>query len=493
MPKPLLFTARQTLFILLILGLFFLFSYHYASQINLWGDEVASILRSQGFWLNIVHDHESHLPTYFLFLKLLLGVIDVRQELFLRLLHIIPFLIGLWFGCRIIMRLFNNYYLTIFTLVNALVLPNFIFYATNLRMYTFIFMFSMIYLELIINAKKSLTFRQGLILLFMTICFVFTDYASLIYYLPCTFFLLINKYYRAFWLNSLAGFLLLIWLIIDDFGDIQAILAWPVSSAKAIEFYNPGLWHFFQLFYLSFRPGLDLIYPASLPIVIAAIFPGIILVIYFISVVRVFLTYNQPEVRLILFLSGLWLLVSPTGYSFTRLFLPSQLLMLGIMGVNLFRSQRRSKIILGFFLGILLIINLQQAIQPTLRLYSLIDYEQIAIDLAIQAEKYQVNKILLSNNSLNLLSIEYYLKGINQDIKILRFTETTVIDSDSFIFVSHMTETSNYVDVRQLSSNYTIIGQYLELDDLPYNYLWKTRLVERTNQPYVIETYLLEL
>jgi len=66
--KSFLFNSRQTVCILFILSLFFLFNYYYATKINLWGDEVASILRAQGFWLDIVRHNESHLPSYFYFL-----------------------------------------------------------------------------------------------------------------------------------------------------------------------------------------------------------------------------------------------------------------------------------------------------------------------------------------------------------------------------------------------------------------------------------------
>jgi hypothetical protein len=163
------------------------------------------------------------------------------------------------------------------------------------------------------------------------------------------------------------------------------------------------------------------------------------------------------------------------------------------------------KLIYWFILGILIALCLKEAITPTLRLYNLIPYQQIAEDALEIAQQQKSKTILLSGNSLNTLSIERYINekirdGEKDKIKIIR------LDGDNLeltgenkryplIFISHIKENDKFIDVKslatQLNKEFQEIKVYVDLQNLPYNSLWKKRITDRANQHYAIETYLL--
>lgn len=50
-----------------------------------------------------------HLPTYYWILKQILTLFNEPSELVLRMVHVIPFIIGLLFGIFVIQRIFKNF------------------------------------------------------------------------------------------------------------------------------------------------------------------------------------------------------------------------------------------------------------------------------------------------------------------------------------------------------------------------------------------------
>ena len=72
---------------------------NYASKISLWGDEASSLSRAESSIKSILFVDSGHTPTYFLLLKSLI-TLGIHQELVLRAVHIIPFIIGLLIGYK---------------------------------------------------------------------------------------------------------------------------------------------------------------------------------------------------------------------------------------------------------------------------------------------------------------------------------------------------------------------------------------------------------
>jgi uncharacterized membrane protein len=130
---------------------------NYASKISLWGDEASSLSRAESSIKSILFVDSGHTPTYFLLLKSLI-TLGIKQELALRTVHIIPFVIGLLIGYKTLVAIFSNQKDALITLGIATILPNYIFYATNLRMYSLLFMFSMAFIgiiAIILNLKNN--------------------------------------------------------------------------------------------------------------------------------------------------------------------------------------------------------------------------------------------------------------------------------------------------------------------------------------------------
>ena len=114
--------------------------------------------------------------------------------------------------------------------------------------------------------------------------------------------------------------------------------------------------------------------------------------------------------------------------------------------------------------------------------------------------------ILLSANSLNTLSIERYLKqqftdAETEEIKLVRIKSNIAKEikedlSFPLIFISHMKEGEEFTNVnalsKQLNKSSQEVEKYINLQNLPYNPLWKNRIINSAHQPYAVQTYLLE-
>jgi len=499
---------HQSKLILLFLGtiVFSLFCWHYAKQITLWGDEAFSLLYYDNSSLLTVKN-DVHLPTYYWIIKQILTIFNESSELTLRMLHIIPFIIGLSFGVLVVQRICKESLSIYFIVAIAISLPNFIFYATNLRMYSLLFMTEMIFIDAIsriINSKDSPSNYQLIWLVLSGFALVLTDYASIIYYFAGFFFVLIRTLISKeikLCLSILIPILPLIYIAILSIENIQLIISWDIQTSSGLK--GMSLPDLAKWLYLACRPVFDLIYPAGLPKTIAILFPLLILVLFLYSVV-IFINKNSEHSQqhnFILLISMLWIPLALTGYGFTRLLLPSQFFIVTIIILAISRSINPIKFIILIMVGILLFLNLTEVISPTLRLYNLIPYSQIATDLVEFSKKEEITNILLSNNSLNTLSIHRYITKIDQtkNLKINRVNNKFLdnfpeLKQQSFLFVSHLDENEKFVNIKEIirTDNLQILKSYVSLKDLPYNPLWKQRILDRSSQSSAVQVYLIK-
>jgi hypothetical protein len=422
-----------------------------------------------------------HLPTYYWILKQILTLFNEPSELVLIMFHVIPFIIGLLFGIFVIQRIFKNFSLIYLVLTITITLPNFIFYATNLRMYSLLFMMEMIFIDAIsriLSNKKATSNYQLLWLLLSGFALLFVDYSSIIYYVSGVLFLLIRSLVikeRKSLVTALISISPLIFLAIISIKSIKAIISWDIQASSGIQgmsFLELAKW-----LYLACRPVFDLIYPASLPTVIAIFLPLLILGLLLYSGIILF--YKAPQRwqqnDWILLISMLWVPLALTGYGFTRLLLPSQFFIVAVMIWAIFCSRKPIKLIGLIIIGILLFINLTEVAKPTLRLYNIIPYSEIATDLVEFSQQQGVNQIFLSNNSLNTLSIHRYITKIDRTKELqIRRVDSTFLDNvselkqQSFLFVSHLDENDQFVDIRKfLPSNLQNLKNYVLLENLP--------------------------
>ena len=85
--------------------------------------------------------------------------------------------------------------------------------------------------------------------------------------------------------------------------------------------------------YLSLRPGLDLVYAAPLPTAIAFAGPPAVLAVIVFAAVGHAVRGRRPRAAelLIALLALGWIIAVPTGFAFTRIFLPSQFFMVVVL------------------------------------------------------------------------------------------------------------------------------------------------------------------
>ena len=476
-----------------------------------------SMMSSESTIKNILMVNSTHTPTYYLTLKLI-RKLGVEKEIFLRLIHTIPFIIGLLLGYWTLINVFGNKRSSLISFCIAIILPNYIFYATNIRMYSLLFMFSMAFIAIVALVLKEdrhdLSRFQSIALGLSSLGLLLTDYSGIIYFLIGLIFLIIQalriRSYKLLIPILVSGliFLVIIFSSFNVLDTVQNILNWPVSASQNINNSSQGFIEFAKLAYLSLRPGLDLIYSAGINLPLALGLPIVLLLLYAYSFLSVWKSNKSSlSVQLILLSSVVWLFASLTGYSFTRIFLPSHFFMVAIIIHHISSMNKIGKIACCLVLGLMISICLKEVISPTLRLYNLIPYEQIAIDTLDTTKQKEVNLILLSNNSLNTLSIERYLrKQLTEDnreeVKVIQLESDMLEEINNhelnspLIFISHMKEGEKFKDVKviskQLNKSFPEIEGYIKLQDLPYNPLWKKRITNSAQQAYAVQSYLLE-
>jgi len=262
--------------------------------------------------------------------------------------------------------------------------------------------------------------------------------------------------------------------------DVSAFLNWPVAASQSLD--ERTLLSWVKLTYLSARPLFDFIYPAGLPVWLALAAPVAIALAIFAGTVSF---ARRSELRwLVLAIAWCWLPFVPVGLSFARTFLPSMFAMLVVLAVSVAEAPPTPRRLGMGLLALLLALNLHQALFPTLRLYNLIPYRQIAADAADAARDRHLDRIYLGTHTLNNRSVQYYLDRFAPDLDLVWLDpgfDPARIASDRFLFIAHLPESGQYVDPARFEPDFTLdpLHAYIDLDTLPYNRLWQQRLRDR--------------
>lgn len=478
------------------IALFLLIASFYASQLGLWGDEAFSLDRAARSWSGILAVEDTHLPTYYLLLHPLLALTGQGEdaELTLRILHAACFSVGLLFCWLILRDLKLRPLLLGVMMLSIVILPNYIFYATNLRMYAPLFTLSMIFCWLAFRllGKSRWVSRDVILVSLAGIALIALDYPGLFLVVPVGLFLVIER----FELLRKPGKLLL-WLallcavpvILVLRNGLGAYADWPVLRAMALPEESPRA--LAKLIFFSIRPILDIVYPPVYPVWINILLWLILLLAFAISI-RELWRWGGSRERLIVILALYWLMATPLGVSFTRFFLPAQFFTLLTMVLILDRSLLQKRIVIATVLSLALlavgIANLQQVINPTMRIYSLIPYQQVAKDAVELAEDKNLDTIVVSRHTLNALSIERYLRPRLRSGQQMMFLNAkpscASYPKGDFLYIQLMPEDGESSDPRLYCSDrdnlqYEDIKKYVSFDKLGYNLLWSASLNDK--------------
>ncbi len=242
-------------------------------------------------------------------------------------------------------------------------------------------------------------------------------------------------------------------------------------------------------------------YTAPLPATIAlALSPLIFVVILFGAFQQARAERGTSSAQpLIPLLALFWIILVPTGFAFTRIFLPSQFFMVVVLVRAVRSPQRALRTAASVAAVALVLVNLHQALIPTYRLDSAIPYRQIADDAIAVCESEDIDTVMASNNSLNIESIFRYMRRhpVAQRLRLLAVDdaelERQALESNGkpFLFISHMGKDGGFVDIHRLAHRTPrLVRGYVPLEDLPYNDLWKRRYLERAHQSDAIDLWI---
>jgi len=480
------------------IALFLLIASFYASQLGLWGDEAFSLDRAARSWSGILAVEDTHLPTYYLLLHPLLALTGkgADAELTLRILHAVCFSVGLLFCWLILRNLRLRPLLTGVMMLNTIMLPNYIFYATNLRMYTPLFALSMSFCwqALRLLAKPQWVYQDVILLCLAGIAVIILDYPGLFLVVTVGLFLVIERFgllrkpgKLLLWLTLLCVVLAI--LVLRN--GLGAYADWPVLRAMALPEASPRA--LAKLIFFSIRPILDIVYPPVYPVWINILLWVILLLAFAISI-RVLWRWGGSRERLIVILALYWLLATPLGVSFTRFFLPAQFFAMLTMVLVLERAMLQNRLVIATVLSLSLfatgLANLQQVLSPSVRIYSRIPYQEVAKDAVELATARNLDTIVVSRHTLNALSIERYLRPQLQAGQQMRFLKAkpscASYPEGEFLYVQLMPEDGESSDPRVLCKdrgNLQVedIKQYVPFEELGYNQLWRSSLRDKAD------------
>lgn len=476
------------------------FCLNYSFKLNLWGDEAYSLNLIEKSWQQIYSTVDVHLPTYYFGLKVLTSIFEITNELTLRLIHAAVFSAGLFVGYQIVFRLSNSGKKALSLLLVSIVSPSFIFYATNLRMYAPLFLLAMIYLFYLIKFFRrdlAVTKKDWFLYSLSSSALILSDYPGIILFLVGSALLawkLVEvKKIKLISLSltpllTLVVYLPLLLTLSSSFLN-RKLTSFPIPNLSFLEF---G-----KLIYERLNPSFDLFVVSQPNPFLALVVPVLFTLGLFVNNF-IFLSQKKFQTKfnlvIVVTLGFYWILAIPFGQIASRVFLPSLFFLpacLLFMTPFLPKFMNRVNIILLFCLfGS----SLLQVIQPTLRFYSLIPYKSVASETLKLAQTENTNHILLTDNSLNQLSIRRYIdKSKSSRIQTMFMpTKLGAVLPDSFILVSHLGESRNFFNVKKLEKKYQVrpAKKYIELASLPFNSVRKTQIKDRAFQDYAIILYI---
>jgi hypothetical protein len=132
--------------------------------------------------------------------------------------------------------------------------------------------------------------------------------------------------------------------------------------------------------------------------------------------------------------------------------------------------------------------NLQQAIFPTLRLYSRIPFAAIARDAIAAAGDRNLATIAVSRHTLNALSVERFARPQLAPSQRLRLLDSEPVCASfprgTFVYVQLMAEDGEDSDPRRICGEGVAVQvetlrSYVPFAELGYNRLWEANLKDR--------------
>jgi hypothetical protein len=477
-----------------LLALFFLIAVRYAAALNLWGDEAYTLNVAAKSVGEILAADPFHLPTYYLLLHPIVGFFPPGNELPLRLIHALIFSIGLGFCWRIGRSLLGRGWALWWVIILTILLPNYIFYATNIRMFALLFAASLAFLwtafRLLtpgVHKRRAMAWH----LLAALLC-ALVDWPGLLL-VAITWLALILLRRRWLlargWCNgrtvAVLGALAATAALVLREPLWRLVVAWPSSARAAAG--GLGLGALAKTLFFSSRPLLDLVYPPVYPLAL-----NLLLWLLLVLAVGVAAVGGDERQRLVVLLAFSWLVAAPFGLAVTRVFLPAQfflLLCLALALQRLIHQQRRPLVLLLWSCLIAVAFaNLQQAIFPTLRLYSRIPFAAIARDALAAAGDRNLTTIAVSRHTLNALSLERFARPQLAASKQLRLLDAKPVCNSfprgTFVYVQLMEEDGEDSDPRRLCGEGVAVQvetlrAYVPFAELGYNRLWDGNLKDR--------------
>jgi hypothetical protein len=481
-----------------LLALFFLITARYGAALNLWGDEAYSLNVAAKSVGEILAADPFHLPTYYLLLHPVVGFFPAGNELALRLIHALIFGIGLGFCWRIARSLLGRGWALWGVMILTILLPNYIFYATNIRMFALLFAASM---ALLWTAFRLLTpgvdKRRATAwhLLAALVCALVDWPGLLLVGITWLALLLLRRRWLLArgWCNgrtlAMLGALAAIALLVLREPLWRLIVAWPSSARAAAG--GPGLGALAKTLFFSTRPLLDMVYPPVYPLLLNLLL-WLLLVLAVGGAAVVLWRGGDERQRLVVLLAFSWLVAAPFGLAVTRVFLPAQfflLLSLAIALQRLIQEQRRPLVLLLWSCLIAVALaNLQQAIFPTLRLYSRIPFAAIAKDAVAAADDRNLATIAVSRHTLNALSLERFARPQLAPSQQLHLLDSKPVCNSfprgTFVYVQLMEEDGDDSDPRRICGEgmavqVETLRAYVPFAELDYNRLWEGNLKDR--------------
>jgi hypothetical protein len=475
-----------------VLAVFLLICARYGALVQLWGDETYGLNLAAQSPAAILTADPFHLPTYYLALHPLAPFVPAGMEWSLRLLHALIFCIGLVFCWRIAQSFLGRGWALLGVLSLTILLPNYIFYATNIRMYAPLFAASLAFVwtafrllepggnrgrqlawHLVTAALCALVDWPGLLVVALT-------WAALVGLKGRS--LLARRGGSRLLLAGLGGLALLAAVLFRE-PLLRLILEWPSKGAGGAGSFSPGAAA--KSLFFGIRPLLDLVYPPVYPLALNVLL-WLLLALALPVAAVVLWRRGEGRERLVVVLALSWLVGSPLGLAITRGFLPAQFFTLLCLALALRPGRgggrdagRRlwAPLIWGCLIAVGLA-NLQQAIGPTLRLYSRIPYPAIARDAVAAASDRQLPLIALSRHTLNGLSVERFARprlAAGQELHLLAVRPICAdFPRGTFVYVQLMPEDGEDSDPRRACAGQAEVTverlrSYVDFTELSYN------------------------
>jgi hypothetical protein len=483
----------------LFLGAFLLIAVRYAARIHLWGDEAIALQRAGSGLDALLSAADGHLPTHSLLLRPLVGEFPAGGELPLRLIHVAVFSVGLIFCWRIARSLVRSRWGLWWVMSLTILLPNYLFYATNIRMYALLFAASMAFLWTAFRLLEPAAGTRPKLLaghLAAALVCALVDFPGML--LVAVTWAALSVFHR----RSLLAFRWFVPVVLAAIGclaviaafllrdDLGVIVGWP--SLRAMALGPEPLRALAKFLFFQLRPLLDLVYPPVYPVAVNLLLWLLPLLALPLAGVLLWRRGGLPE-RLVVVLACYWVAGIPFGLAFTRAFLPAQFFILLTLVLALERFGGRMGHPLAALLGATLaavgLANLQQALAPTLRLYSRIPYPAIARDAVATSAQRQIPLIVISRHTLNALSIERFARPLLAPSQQLRLLDSRPscgsFPRGTFVYVQLMPEDGEDSDPLKACRGGVArvevepLTTYVRFEDLAYNRLWRSSLTDK--------------